>query len=204
MFLENTIFQHKHSLHRQTAIVSYVFLLLDPVQTRKCARRAWSRTVCSRLLRQLPRSNRPPVSRENAGVHSVSYSSTSHSTPGSSHATFPAIAAKPISMSIFAYLFYSTWGIVPLVAYCALLVGINSNAPSFPAAGSAMWASRFTSVAFGVAHQLDFVSVSVTVFKHCTIGKQQNVSRAAEAPPAQQALASHALCATICAMLCIA
>lgn len=60
---------------------------------------------------------------------------------------------------------------MPLVVYHNLLVGDNPNASPFPAAGGAMWASRFASAASGVAHQVDFVSVSHPVLKHYTIEK---------------------------------
>lgn len=58
----------------------------------------------SRPPRQL-HTTRLHVSRENAGVHSVSYSGSNKSPAGSSQAAFTGIAANPIVIGIFAICF---------------------------------------------------------------------------------------------------
>lgn len=65
--------------------------------------------------RRLPHSACPPVSHENAGSHSVSFSDMSKSPHGLSHVTFTAIATSAIAISI-NYPFHRACGVVPLEA----------------------------------------------------------------------------------------
>lgn len=108
-------------------------------------------------------SSHPPVSRENASTHFVSYSGT-YLHISSQIVAIHSYSRQPIVISIFDYLFHSTCGVGSM-----LLTGDNSNVPPFPAAGSVKWASRFALAALhaGVAHQLP-----IAVFK------QQCASRA--------------------------
>lgn len=78
---------------------------------------------------QLPRNIHPLVSHENAGAHCFIFW-YHQNLPWPSHATFTAIAANPITISVFTYLFHSAWGVVPLEVHCPLLIGDNPNAPT--------------------------------------------------------------------------
>lgn len=102
-FPENTFFRHQCLVHHQTAIVRYV--------NKK--RRARSRTVVACPSSSLAILARPSHARTPARTQ-FSIMVAPKSPPGLPFATFTVIAANPIAMSIFTYLFHRALGIVPL------------------------------------------------------------------------------------------